>query len=354
MSTLFEPFTLREVEFRNRVFVSPMVQNAAADDGVPTDWHLVHLGSRAVGGAGLVMAEATAVSAEGRITRADLGIWTDAQAEAFRRIAQFIAEHGAVPSIQLAHSGRKGSMGHGERRGPMPADDGGWQTDAPSAIAFNEGYPAPHEMTTAEVRAMVDTFATAAKRAVDAGFQVIEIHQAHGYLIHEFLSPFTNLRTDEYGGSFEGRTRFPVEVARAVRETVPSRLPVFVRISTTEWVDGGWDVTDSIELSKLLKGVGIDLIDCSSGGNLPHQQIRAYPGYQVPASRAIRKQAGIATGAVGLITEPTHADAIIQAGDADVVLLARELLRDPYWPLRAARELGAEVQWPTPYQRARR
>ncbi len=354
MAKLFEAITLRDIEFRNRIFVSPMCQYSATVDGVPTDWHLVHLGSRAVGGAGMVMTEATAVNAEGRITPHDLGIWSDAQVEAFRPITRFIAEHGAVPGIQLAHAGRKASTGQPWGiRGPLTAEQGGWEAVGPSAIAFTEGYPAPHEMTTAEVRATIDDFASAARQAVSAGFQAIEIHEAHGYLVAEFLSPFTNQRTDEYGGSFEGRTRFPLEVARAVRESVPARLPVFVRLSTTEYVDGGWNLADSVELAKLLKGIGIDLIDASSGGNLPHQRLHPFPGYQLPGARAIREQAGIATGAVGLITAATHAEAVLQAGDADVIFMGRELLRDPYWPLRAAAELHAEVSWPVQYERAR-
>ena len=355
MSALFEPFTLRSVEFRNRIFVSPMCQYSAGTDGVPTDWHLVHLGSRAVGGAGLVMTEATSVTAEGRISAGDLGIWSDDQVIAFQRITAFIDEHGAVPAIQLAHAGRKAStLRPWDGTGPQLPEQGGWQPVGPSPVAFNEGYPAPHELSTSEVRQVVDDFAAGAERAVRAGFRAIEVHEAHGYLIAQFLSPFSNQRTDEYGGDFAGCTRLAVQVASAVREAVPQSLPVFVRLSASEYVDGGWDLDQTIALSSELKNIGVDLIDASSGGNLPHQRLRVYPGYQVPFARAIREQAGIATGAVGLITTASHADALVAGGDADVVFIGREELRDPYWPLHAAAELRDEVTWPVQYQRARR
>ena len=355
MSALFEPLTLRSVEFRNRIFVSPMCQYSAGTDGVPTDWHLVHLGSRAVGGAGLVMTEATAVNAEGRISAGDLGIWSEDQVAAFQRITAFIEQHGAVPAIQLAHAGRKAStLRPWDGTGPERIEEGGWQVVGPSPVAFNEGYPAPRELSTAEVRQVIDDFASGAERAVRAGFRAIEVHEAHGYLIAQFLSPFSNQRTDEYGGDFAGRTRLAVEVARAVREAVPLTLPVFVRLSASEYVADGWDLEQTVALSTELKRVGVDLIDASSGGNLPHQQLRVYPGYQVPFARAIRERAGIATGAVGLITTASHADAVIAGGDADAVLIGREELRDPYWPLHAAAELRDNVRWPVQYERAKR
>ena len=355
MSVLFTPITLRDVEARNRLWVSPMCQYSATPEGVPTDWHLVHLGSRAVGGACLVMTEATAVTAEGRISLADTGIWSDAQVEAFKPITRFIAEHGAVPAIQLAHAGRKASTKRPwDGTGPLAEADGAWQAAGPSAIAFTEGYPAPRELATTDIRGVVDAFADGARRAVAAGFRAIEIHEAHGYLIAEFLSPFSNQRTDQYGGDFDGRTRIAVEVASAVRDAIPGGIPVFVRISASEYVEDGWDLDQTVALCARLKAVGIDLIDASSGGNLPHQQVSAYPGYQVPFARAIRERAGIATGAVGLITTAAHAEAIVASGDADVVFMAREELRDPYFPLHAASELRAEAEWPLQYQRARR
>jgi 2,4-dienoyl-CoA reductase-like NADH-dependent reductase (Old Yellow Enzyme family) len=355
MSALFESIRLRDVEARNRLWVSPMCQYSATSNGAPTDWHLVHLGSRAVGGAGLVMTEATAVSAVGRISLADTGIWSDEQVEAFKPITRFIAEHGAVPAIQLAHAGRKASTKRPwDGSGPLHDEDGAWEAVGPSAIAYTEGYPAPREMTRADIRGVVDAFADGASRAVRAGFRAIEIHQAHGYLIAEFLSPFSNKRTDEYGGDFDGRTRIAVEVARAVRDAIPAGVPVFVRLSASEYVEGGWHLDQTVELSVRLKAAGVDLIDASSGGNLPHQQLRTYPGYQVPFARAIRERAAIATGAVGLITTAAHAESIVAGGDADVVFMAREELRDPYFPLRAAAELRADVEWPVPYQRAKR
>ncbi|MDP2328628.1 MAG: NADH:flavin oxidoreductase/NADH oxidase [Dehalococcoidia bacterium] len=355
MSVLFQPIRFRDVELRNRIIVSPMCQYSATDDGFPTDWHLVHLGARAVGGAGMVMAEATAVSPEGRISPWDLGIWSDAHAEAYRRITSFIAQQGAVPAMQLAHAGRKASTHRPWQGGkPVGPDNHGWTpVVAPSAIPYNEGYPVPHEMTLAEVRQLVDDFAAAARRAASAGFRAVEVHAAHGYLLHEFLSPLSNLRDDEYGGTFERRTRVVLEVARAVREAFPAEFPVFVRLSASEYVDGGWEIDQSVALAGMLKDAGIDLIDASSGGNLPHQRLQVYPGYQVPFARAIRERAHVATGAVGLITAPQQAEAIVAGGDADVVLLAREILRDPNWPLRAAHALRAEITWPVQYERAR-
>jgi 2,4-dienoyl-CoA reductase-like NADH-dependent reductase (Old Yellow Enzyme family) len=322
-------------------------------DGVPNEWHLVHLGARAVGGAALVMTEAAAVTPEGRISPEDAGLWNDTQRDAWAPIAAFIKAQGAVPSVQLAHAGRKASTFAPWRgNGKVEAAQGGWPVIAPSEVAFAENYPSPQAMTVADIRAVVDAFASAAKRALAAGFGVPEIHAAHGYLAHEFLSPLSNQRTDEYGGSLENRMRFPLAVCAAVRETWPASLPVFLRISASDWKDGGWDVAQSIAFAKAAKALGIDLIDVSSGGNIADAKMTIRPGYQVPFARAIRAEAGIATGAVGLITEPVQAEQIIADGDADCVFLARALLRDPYWPLHAAQELGAPVQWPDQYKRA--
>ena len=353
MSKLFSDFRLRGTMFRNRIFVSPMCQYSA-QEGVPDEWHLVHLGSRAIGGAALVMVEATAVTAEGRISPHDTGLWNEAQAEAFAPIARFISGHGAVPGIQLAHAGRKASadapwLGHGA----LKAEEGGWQVVAPSAVPFSRESPMPRELTVAELDGIVQSFADAAKRALAAGFKVAEIHMAHGYLLHQFLSPLTNRRSDAYGGSLENRARLPLRVARAVREVWPHQLPLFTRISATDWVEGGWELQQSIDLCRWLKEAGIDLIDCSSGGLTPDAHIPAGPGYQTPFAAAIREEAKIATGAVGLITDAAQAEQIVATGLADAVFLAREMLRDPYWPLHAARELGAEVEWPKQYLRAK-
>ena len=351
MSKLFEKLKLRDVEFRNRLWVSPMCQYSSVD-GMPTDWHLVHLGTRAVGGAGLVMVEATAVSPEGRISPDDSGIWSDAHAEAFKRITKFIKEQGAVAGIQLAHAGRKASTAPPWDGGSkIEVADGGWRVAAPSAIRFAETYPEPREMTYADIEKVTDDFVAAAERAVDAGFEVIEIHAAHGYLLHEFLSPLSNKRTDEYGGRLENRMRFPLITARRVRETVPKNLPVFVRISATDWVEGGWDLEQSIEFCKQLKDLGIDLVDVSSGGNVPDAKIPVGPGYQIPFAREIRSRAGIKTGAVGMITEPQQAEDILHNGEADAILIAREFLRDPYLAFRAAQELGGAVDVPKQYGR---
>jgi 2,4-dienoyl-CoA reductase-like NADH-dependent reductase (Old Yellow Enzyme family) len=353
MSKLFSPIRLRSLEFRNRVFVSPMCQYSAAD-GVPTHWHLVHLGSRAVGGAGLVMAEATAVSPEGRISPYCTGIWSDAHRDAFAPIARFIKEQGAVPAIQLAHAGRKASTDAPWLGGaPLSRDKGGWQPLAPSAIPFTPAHAAPREMTKAEIEQVVDHFTAAARRSLAAGFEVAELHFAHGYLVHEFLSPLSNRRTDEYGGSLENRMRLALTLARAVRVLWPSHLPVFARLSASDWAEGGWDLEQSIVLSRQLKEIGIDLVDCSSGGLVADAKVPMAPGYQVPFAQAIRKEAGIATGAVGLITDARQAEAIIANEQADAVLLARAMLRDPYWPLHAARELGVDVEWPKQYLRAK-
>ena len=350
---LFSPYTLREVTFRNRVFVSPMCQYSAVD-GMPNNWHLVHLGSRAVGGAGLVMAEATAVSPIGRITPLDLGIWSDAHTEAFKPIVEFIKQHGAVPAIQIAHAGRKASCEEPWKGGKyLPQAEGGWQTVAPSAIALTPNHATPKELTTEEIEQTVADFEAAAQRALVAGFDVLEFHCAHGYLMNEFLSPLTNKRTDEYGGSMENRCRLVLRIARLLRALWPQDKPVFVRISAVDWVEGGWSIEDSIQLGLWLKEIGIDLIDCSSGGLLLDAKIPAGPGYQTGFASAIRTQSDIATGAVGMITGPAQAEHILVTGQADAVFLARELLRDPYWPLHAAHELRADVEWPVQYARAK-
>lgn len=353
MIHLFSPFKLRDITFKNRVFPSPMCQYSSRD-GLPTDWHLVHLGSRAVGGAALVMVEATAVSPEGRITPADSGIWSDAHADAFRRITDFIKQQDCVPAIQLAHAGRKASTAPPwEGGGPLTESQGGWQTLAPVPIPYNAGDPMPREMTRQDIDAIVKQFAAAARRSLRAGFDAVEIHMAHGYLLHDFLSPLSNHRSDDYGGSFENRTRLPLAVAACVREIWPADRPVFVRISASDWAAGGWDLPQSIALAHELKRLGIDLIDCSSGGLVPHAKVPASPGYQVPFAQAIRSEVSIATGAVGLIINPDDAEAIIASGQSDVVLLAREMLRNPYWPLHAAKALGADTPWPKQYARAK-
>ena len=350
---LFSPLTLGELTIRNRIFVSPMCQYSS-DNGLPTDWHMVHLGSRAVGGAGLVMVEATAVSPEGRISPHDSGIWSDQHARAFAPIARFVESQGAAPAIQLAHAGRKASTarpweGHAE----VPVSGGGWQTIAPSAIPFNDVYPKPRAMTQDDIEMVLRQFVDATHRSVAAGFRVIELHMAHGYLLHEFLSPLSNHRTDDFGGSLENRMRFPLQVAQAVRKAWPAQRPLFVRISASDWVEGGWDLPQSIRFCGELHKIGIDLIDCSSGGLAAHAKIPLSPGYQVHFAQAIRRQVGIATGAVGLITDPKQADEIIAGGKADAILLARAMLRDPYWPLHAAQALGVDVRWPIQYERAK-
>jgi len=328
----------------------------SAEDGVPNNWHLVHLGSRAVGGAGLVMAEATGIRPTGRISSGDTGIWSDKHVEAFKPITQFIREQGAVAAIQLAHAGRKASMSvpwEGDHK--VEIKDGGWIPDAPSVIPFNKDYPVPRELTKKDIESLVDDFVAAAKRSYEAGFQVIELHMAHGYLMNEFLSPIANERDDEYGGSLENRMRFPLQVAKAVRAVWPKELPLFVRISATDWAEnGGWDLEQSVVLAKELKKAGVDLIDCSTGGILYNAKIPVELGYQVPFAEAIRKQADIATSAVGLIVSPQQAEEILQKGQADVVSLAREFLRDPYFPLHAAYELEVDVEWPKQYARAKR
>jgi len=350
---LFSPLRLRERVFKNRIFVSPMCQYSAVD-GMPTDWHLVHLGCRAVGGAALVMTEATAVSPEGRISPFDTGIWSREQAAEFGKIAGFLRGHGAVAGIQIAHAGRKASTDVPWRGGkPLVTGNGGWQPIAPSPVPFAEGYPVPREMTETDMGIVRTAFAAAARHGREAGFEVVEVHMAHGYLLHEFLSPLTNRRTDAFGGSLENRLRFPVSVARAVREEWPERLPVFVRVSATDWVEGGWDLPQTIALARELKGVGIDMVDCSSGGAVPDAKIPAGPGFQTPFAAAIRREAGIATGAVGLITGPAQADQIVSTGMADAIMIGREFLRDPYWPLHAARSLGVDTPWTPQYERAK-
>jgi 2,4-dienoyl-CoA reductase-like NADH-dependent reductase (Old Yellow Enzyme family) len=353
MPHLFDSFTIRDLEFSNRVFVSPMCEYSSVD-GYANDWHLVHLGSRAVGGAGLVLTEATAVLPEGRISPQDLGIWKDEHVDPLKRIVSFIHEQGSVAGMQLAHAGRKASTQRPwEGDGVVPETEGGWQNVmAPSAIPFADNYPTPQALTVDGIRQVVRAFADAARRACDAGFRVIEIHAAHGYLIHEFLSPLSNHRDDTYGGSFENRTRLIREIVAAVRSSWPKGAPLFVRISATDWVEGGWDLKQSIELARSLKQLGVDLIDCSSGGTVPHAKIPAGPGYQTPFAQRIRHEAEILTGAVGMITSPVQAEQIIGTGQADAILIAREFLRDPYWPLRAATELGQSISWPVQYLRA--
>jgi 2,4-dienoyl-CoA reductase-like NADH-dependent reductase (Old Yellow Enzyme family) len=350
---LFEPLAIRGVTFPNRVFVSPMCEYSSTD-GFANDWHFVHLGTRAVGGAGLVFTEATAVTPEGRISPEDLGIWKDEHVEMLARIVRFVHEQGSVSGMQLAHAGRKASTYRPwSGNGAVGESEGGWQNVlAPTAIAFADNYPQPREMSKTDIVATTKAFAQAATRAHAAGFRVIEIHAAHGYLIHEFLSPLSNKRSDEYGGSFENRTRLLREITAAIREVWPEELPLFTRISATDWTEGGWDIEQSVELARLLKTLGVDLIDCSSGGNVATAKIPIGAGYQTPFAERIRNDAGVLTGAVGMITSPTQAEHIVGSGQADAVLIARELLRDPYFPMRAARELGQEITWPAQYLRA--
>lgn len=350
---LFSPLRVRGVELRNRIAVSPMCQYSCAGDGLANDWHLVHLGSRAVGGAALVIAEASAVVPEGRISPWDLGVWSDEHADALAPVARFIAARGAVPGIQLAHAGRKASVGRPwEGRGPVAPERGGWQPVAPTGRPYDEGWLAPRALTAAEIEAVPEAFAAAAARSVRAGFRWLELHAAHGYLLHEFLSPLANDRADEWGGSFERRARLTVEVVRAVRAAVGDEIPVAVRVSATDWAPGGWTDADTVRLAPLLGAAGADLVDCSSGGLTPAQRVEARPGYQVPFAAAVRRASGLLTGAVGLITDPRQADEIVRSGQADVVLLGRELLRDPYWPLHAAIALGQPAPVPDQYLRA--
>ena len=353
MSHLFEPLTLRSVTVANRIAVSPMCQYSSVD-GYVTDWHLVHLGSRAVGGAGLVITEAMAVTPQGRITPHDLGIWSDDHIEPLARIVHFMSRQGSLVGIQLGHAGRKASTpAPWEHRSvTLTEAEGGWPTVAPSAVAFDDGCIVPTALTEEGVQGIATAFAQAARRSLQAGFRVAEIHAAHGYLLHQFLSPLSNRRTDRYGGSFENRTRLLRDTVSAVRDVWPGHLPLLVRISVTDWVERGWDLEQSLELVRQLQPLGVDLIDCSSGGSDPHARIPIGTGYQTPFAEQIRRETGSRTGAVGLITSPAQADHIIRSGQADLVLLGRELLRDPYWPLRAARELGQLVPWPAQYVRA--
>lgn len=346
---VLSPLTIRGVTLRNRIAMSPMCQYCA-EEGFASDWHLVHLGSRAVGGAGLVMAEATAVTRDGRISPGDLGIWSDAHIEPLARIAKFVRSQGAVPSIQLAHAGRKASCDVPWRGGAtLPPGHGGWQTIAPSPLPFHPTDPTPRELDEAGINAILTAFEDAAKRALAAGFELIEIHAAHGYLLHEFLSPLSNRRSDPYGGSLDNRMRLPLRVAERLRNLLPAEVPLFVRISATDWVDGGWDIEQSVAFAARLKGLGVDLIDVSSGGLVPNARIPVGKSYQVPFARRIRNETSIMTGAVGLIVEAKQANEIITGGDADLVLLAREMLREPYWALKAQQELGSEAAWAIPY-----
>jgi 2,4-dienoyl-CoA reductase-like NADH-dependent reductase (Old Yellow Enzyme family) len=352
MPNLFSAFTLRGVVIPNRVTVSPMCEYSS-EDGFSNDWHFVHLGSRAVGGAGLVFTEAAAVTPEGRISPQDLGIWKDQHVEGLARIVRFVEEQGSIAGIQLAHAGRKASTyPPGTGHGAVPEQQGGWRPVAPSPIRFAENYPQPSDLDLDGISKVIDAFQAAARRSYAAGFRVAEIHSAHGYLLHQFLSPLSNRREDAYGGSFDNRTRLLREVVVAVRAVWPESCPVFVRISATDWTPGGWGIDESVALSRVLKGLGIDLIDCSSGGNVPRAEIPLGSGYQTPFAARIRQEAGICTGAVGMITSPAQADHIIQTGQADLVMIAREFLRDPYWPMRAARELGYAMSWPKQYLRA--
>jgi 2,4-dienoyl-CoA reductase-like NADH-dependent reductase (Old Yellow Enzyme family) len=354
MPHLFSPLKIKSIELKNRIVVSPMCEYSSVD-GFANNWHLVHLGSRAVGGAGLVIAEATAVSAEGRITFADLGIWKNEHIAKLKEITNFIEENGSIAGVQLAHAGRKASHTQPWAGGKQlpPTDENGWDSLAPSPIPFTPNEIAPLELDKAGIIKVIDDFKAATERALAAGFKVIELHGAHGYLIHEFLSPISNQRTDQYGGSFDNRIRLLLEIVTAVKEAWPEEYPLFVRISASEYTEGGWSIDESIALSKILKDAGVDLVDCSSGGNVAGARITLKPGYQVGFAEAVKKQAGILTGAVGLITEPEQADAIIQSDQADIVLLARELLRDPHFALRAAHVLGHDVKWPVQYERAK-
>ncbi len=353
MSKLFTPLHMRSLTLRNRILVSPMCQYSCIE-GVPNDWHKVHLGSRAVGGAAMVIAEATSVTPAGRISPNDTGLWNDVQAEAFAPITDFIKGQGAVAAIQLGHAGRKASVQPPWKGGnAVSGNAGGWQPVAPSAIAFGPNSPLPAELGGTDIEEIVDQFEAAACRALQAGFQVIEVHMAHGYLLHQFLSPLSNKREDAYGGSLENRMRFPLDVLCRVRQVWPEDLPVMVRISATDWVEGGWDLPQSLELCQKFKTLGVELVDVSSAGLVPDAVIPVAPCFQVPLAKEIRHQIGIATGAVGLITAAAQAEQIIATGCADVVLLARELLRDPYWPIHAAGVLGVDFPWPVQYERAK-
>lgn len=353
-SKLFKPLQIRSITLKNRIAVSPMCMYSS-EDGFSNSWHLVHLGSRAVGGAGLIITEATAVSPEGRISPDDLGIWKDEHISGLKEVVNFLKAHGSVPGIQLAHAGRKASTTSPWKGGKLISEEaGGWEPVAPTAIPFYEGNPAPRELDKEGIEKVKIDFRNAAERALKAGFEVIEIHAAHGYLFHEFLSPLTNKRTDAYGGSFENRSRLLMEVVQEVRKVWPEELPLFVRISATDWVEGGWNEESSIALSKNLKEAGVDLIDCSSGGNIATAKIPVEKGYQVRFAKNIRNESKILTGAVGLITEAHQADMILKEGQADLIFMAREFLRNPYFPMDAARALGVDIKWPSQYERAKR
>lgn len=354
MSVLFSPLSIRSVQFKNRIVVSPMCQYSS-EDGFSNDWHLVHLGSRAVGGAGLIITEAAAISPEGRISPNDLGIWTDEHIAGLERITRFIRQNGAVAGIQLAHAGRKANTRRPWEGGNaiFPTEETGWQTVAPSAIPFSDGYPEPLALTDEGLEKVRADFVSAAQRSLKAGFQVIELHAAHGYLLHEFLSPLSNQRTDAYGGSFDNRIRLLLEVISAVQTVWPDNMPLFVRISATDWTDGGWTIDDSVALAAILKDKGVDVVDCSTGGNVAHAKIPVGPGYQVPFAERIRRETGIKTAAVGMITSAEQAAAILTGGQADLVVLAREFLRDPYFALHAGQSLGDDIAWPIQYERAK-
>jgi 2,4-dienoyl-CoA reductase-like NADH-dependent reductase (Old Yellow Enzyme family) len=352
LSALFQPLRLRDVEFRNRIGLSPMCMYSCEErDGLANEWHTLHLGARAAGGCGLVMTEATAVSAEGRISPQDLGLWSDAHAEALVPAVRAVTRQGAVAGVQLAHAGRKSGTFRpwSEVRGYVPEPEWTLPRLAPSPVAFRDGAPTPTELDTAGIARLVASFVDAAVRALEIGFELVELHSAHGYLMHQFLSPVSNRRTDGYGGSFEGRTRFHREVVEAVRRVWPERLPLAVRVSATDWVEGGWTTEETVELARMLGPMGVDLFDCSSGGSVPEAEVPVGPGYQVPFAEAVRREAGMASAAVGLITEPDLAEAIVAEGRADMVFLGRELLRDPHWPMRAAQQLGAVPPWPPQY-----
>ncbi len=354
MALLFEPLKIRDVELKNRIVVSPMCQYSSVD-GFANDWHLVHLGSRATGGASLVFTEATAVSPEGRITPSDLGIWKDDHIDFLTRITTFLKIHGAVPAIQLAHAGRKASH-HIPSKGSdvLTSEEGAWQTLAPSAVAYKESDPLPKELSKDDIKKVISDFSNAAKRAMKAGFKIIEIHAAHGYLLNEFMSPLSNIRTDEYGGSFENRIRLLLEIVVATRKVLTEDNPLFVRISATDWVDGGWTDNDSVTLASILKDNGLDVIDCSTGGNISTQNITVSPLYQVPFAEKIKKETGILTGAVGMITTAQQAEEILTKKQADLIILARQFLRDPYFALHAAKELNVDMPWPEQYDRAKK
>lgn len=352
MAKLFEPLTIKSVTVKNRIVVSPMCEYSS-EDGFANDWHLVHLGSRAVGGAGLIITEAASVSEEGRITPYDLGIWKDEHIDYLQKITKFVKSQGAVPGIQLAHAGRKASCSQPWKGGQqLSIAEGGWETKGPGTVPFNEGTRAPVSLSKEGIQQVVEDFKKAAVRSLQAGFEVIEIHAAHGYLLHSFYSPLSNFREDEYGGSFENRIRLLIEVTKAIQTVWPQNLPLFVRISASDWVEDGWNITDSVKLATVLKSIGVDLIDCSSGGNA-HVKIPLGPGYQVSFAKQIKQETGIITGAVGLITGSQQAEDILNNGEADFIVIAREFLRDPYFPLHAAAQLKHDIEWPVQYQRAK-